>query len=651
VPISNEGFFVTAGLDMINTIKTDDEARYKKILTLSSEPIIIVDMNGNIVDFSDLAPTTYGYTKSEFDGLSIKDIDALHSQEQIVNNIRSTTQTPSRFETKHIKKDGTVIDVEVSIVRMDICEKAYVYSSIKDITLLKSKERELRENREKWIFSVEANGDGFWEWDMENNNLFLSPMWKKMLGYDEDELINSFGEWESRVHRDDIEGVMSKLEPYLKGENEVYKAEFRMLCKDGSYKWVLARGVIFKRDKNGMPSKMIGTHQDISYIKEREKFIMDQKDRLSAIFNSQNDISVITDGKFLLNANQAFLNFFGYNSVTQFKDDHNCICDFFEDNDSIEQDKLIRKIDKDRWVNIILENQDLDYKVSMKNRIFRVYGKNILSNENEYIFNFIDITNDYNYKKRLEQDIATAEEKIRKQYQDLLHASKKASMGELVGIIAHQLKQPLNAIMLSAQLFQMDIEELEADIQEEVDKFAKRTSEQIIFMSKTIDELKDFFRPDKTIKPFTTKEAVEKALGILGKNISGKGITIIKEYADSSVILQIESELQQVVMNILNNAKDALVANKITNPFIKISTTLENGNARIVIEDNGGGIPEDVIDKVFDSYFTTKGEQGTGIGLSLSKMIVENSMHGKISVTNTDAGASFTIEIPTLAYS
>lgn len=222
---------------------------------------------------------------------------------------------------------------------------------------------------------------------------------------------------------------------------------------------------------------------------------------------------------------------------------------------------------------------------------------------------------------------------------------KKAAMGELIGIIAHQLKQPLNAISLTASLISDDHEfgELSA---ERIEEYENTLMDNVEFMAKSIDDLRNFFRPDKRPAPYSIRHAIDRALSIVSTNISGKGITILTDFKHDATISGIENELQQVILNIVTNAKDILLEKLPKEPFIKISTGTNRNHAVITIEDNGGGVPEEHMEKIFDSYFTTKGEKGTGIGLNLSKMIVENSMNGTINVTNGALGAVFTIELP-----
>ena len=228
--------------------------------------------------------------------------------------------------------------------------------------------------------------------------------------------------------------------------------------------------------------------------------------------------------------------------------------------------------------------------------------------------------------------------------QENFNNQKKAAMGELIGIIAHQLKQPLNTISLTASLISLDYEDGELD-KERIDKYEDGLTKSVQFMAKSIDELRNFFRPDKQPEPFFVRETIAKALAIVSTNISGKGIDIRTDYGPDCSINGFENELQQVVLNIVTNAKDILVEKKPPKPFIQIRTFMEKGSAVIEIDDNGGGIREEDMEKIFESYYTTKGQAGTGIGLNLSKMIVQNSLGGKLSVRNSTEGAVFRIEL------
>jgi PAS domain S-box-containing protein len=221
---------------------------------------------------------------------------------------------------------------------------------------------------------------------------------------------------------------------------------------------------------------------------------------------------------------------------------------------------------------------------------------------------------------------------------------KKALMGDLISIIAHQLKQPLNSLQVCKELL---LEEFEYNqlTEEILEKYSSNIDNKIGFMAESIDSLKDFFKPNKTKKPFAINRAIEKALSIIENSITSKGIKVIKNFRDDSSIDAIESEFEQVVINILNNAKDVILERGTENPFIQIESFLHSGRHIVEISDNAGGVEKEIINSIFNSYFSTKGENGTGIGLKLSKMIVEDSMLGRLSVKNSDTGAVFSIKL------
>jgi len=139
-----------------------------------------------------------------------------------------------------------------------------------DVTGQKQIEAALRESQTRWQFALEGAGDGVWDWEVATNTMFFSKQWKEIIGYDEAEIGTGLEEWSSRVHPDDLPRVMSDLQPHLEGRTPAYTNEHRMRCKDGSYKWILARGLVITRDAAGKPLRAVGTHTDITVSKQNE---------------------------------------------------------------------------------------------------------------------------------------------------------------------------------------------------------------------------------------------------------------------------------------------------------------------------------------------------------------------------------------------
>jgi len=231
----------------------------------------------------------------------------------------------------------------------------------------------------------------------------------------------------------------------------------------------------------------------------------------------------------------------------------------------------------------------------------------------------------------LEKLISTQVQQLRDKDTLLIEQSKKAEMGQMIATIAHQLKQPLNVIaaMMSGAIINDMIGE---DI--DIDELGTKVQDEIKFMSETIDMYRTFFSNNQDKKEILLEKIIEDTLNILGGNILN--ITFIKEYQkDLKKIKVYPNEIIQCVMNIIKNAQDNQDENKITKKVIKISIYDEGAYQVITIHDNGGGVPKEIQDKIFENYFTTKSEDaGTGIGLHLVKQIIEDKHNGEVYVKN-----------------
>jgi len=245
----------------------------------------------------------------------------------------------------------------------------------------------------------------------------------------------------------------------------------------------------------------------------------------------------------------------------------------------------------------------------------------------------------------LEQRIQETVAELRQKDKILILQGRQAVMGEMISNIAHQWRQPLNMLALLVQDLQMTQKQggLSAEfIQENV----RRTLEIIRQMSRTIDDFRYFFQPDQGKVDFRVAEPMEKALSLLAGSFDMHRIRVEVSRSGEPVIHGYLNEFIQVLLNILINARDALVTRSVQEPVISIRLFSEDGKTVVSIADNAGGIPEEIMDRIFDPYFTTKGpEQGTGIGLFMCKTIIEKSMNGTLTVRNVGDGAEFRIEV------
>jgi len=238
-----------------------------------------------------------------------------------------------------------------------------------------------------------------------------------------------------------------------------------------------------------------------------------------------------------------------------------------------------------------------------------------------------------------------AVEELRKQEQLLIRQGRLAAMGEMVGNIAHQWRQPLNTLGLIVQELPTYFER-NLLTREYLDASVTRAMQVINYMSKTIDGFRNFFGPDKEKQTFLAGEVLAKTVSILDAAFEELKLKIDVSTDREAVVYGCPNEYSQVILNILVNAKDAILERKVANPKIAARLFREEGRTVLTITDNAGGIPAEIMDRIFDPYFTTKEpDQGTGIGLFMSKTIIEKNMNGKLTVRNTDDGAQFRIEV------
>jgi PAS domain S-box-containing protein len=249
---------------------------------------------------------------------------------------------------------------------------------------------------------------------------------------------------------------------------------------------------------------------------------------------------------------------------------------------------------------------------------------------------YISIRSDITDKKEYEIQQAHMQEQ-----------AKMAAMGEMIGNIAHQWRQPLTTISTKAtgSLFQKDMGMLN---DEAFTQNMESINENAQYLSQTIDIFRNFLKVHKEVKELSIQREITNSIKIVEGSLKNYDISVdVNICKKSLVVTSIEGELSQVIINILNNAKDALLENQIEEKQVLIKLYEENNNAIITIEDNAGGIPINVFPKIFEPYFTTKHQsQGTGLGLQMSYQIVTESFNGKLYAQNVENGAKFFIEIP-----
>ena len=489
--------------------------------------------------------------------------------------------------------------------------------------------------KERYELAIIASNDGLWDMDLKSRKIFFSNKWLDMFGYTRND-IQDFEQWINLIHNEDKEKVLNEYEKHINKQSEHFVCEYRLKAKDGNYKWILERGKEF--NSNRMLMMAMNIDERMKLTKELRDVELLTKFGRIVIFRWENDENMSV--KFVSQSIKAY----GYD-VKDFEKN----IKFFD---------FIYKDDVNQLITVIKKSifNDADSFTSIHrvvdkdNNIKWVYNRTIIiKDDNGNVIEFYGYLNDIT---KLKMNEAELKEKVKLQLEKnlekdrlLVQQNKLASMGEMLGNIAHQWRQPLNNINLLIYFIRDSYGKISQNELSEVIKDAKL---QIDYMSQTIDDFRNFYKPSKERKIFDIKESILQSSKIVHSSIEKNAIKL-DILGESLSIDGFENEFEQVIVNILNNAIDAkIIKSKIIKFDAKIEINIykEDKNIFISIFNNCGNIDEKIIERIFEPYFTTKFEdQGTGIGLYMTKVIIEKNMKGKIEAKNLNDGVEFIIKL------
>jgi len=262
----------------------------------------------------------------------------------------------------------------------------------------------------------------------------------------------------------------------------------------------------------------------------------------------------------------------------------------------------------------------------------------------------------YFYKVKIDEAtaiISLQEKRLSKKVHELMQKdkmltlqSKQAVMGEMISMIAHQWRQPLSTVTLSISNLQVKRLLGEKIDEDDIDRVLENISDTVVYLSDTIDDFQTYFRPDRELNELEVELLIEKVIGFIAPRLKKSKIEIVVNSQKSIVLKTYTNELIQVLLNILNNAIDELLRRAIKKPKIVIDIEDAGNDIFIHISDNAGGIAPEYIDSIFEPYFSTKGKNGTGLGLYMSQMIMQKQFHRDIEVHSTKEGAKFSVRVP-----
>ena len=353
------------------------------------------------------------------------------------------------------------------------------------------------------------------------------------------------------------------------------------------------------------------------------------KDRSLAIIDKYIIVSQTDLQGIITNVSEAFCNISGYSKEELLGQPHNII----------RHPDVSKSVFEDMWNTIT------------SGKVWKGELKNRAKSGNAY---WVSTTIEPNFNENgeitgftaIRQDI-TVHKELAAQHAIIVQQSKAAAMGEMISMIAHQWRQPLQAISLLAQKIPIT-KMLEGDLNDEfIEKTVADILSQLDYMSTTIDDFRNFFKPNRPKEMIKVSQILKQTIEFLSYMIKVDNLQVSSDVQDNLELKVHTSEVVQALINIIKNARDVLMDKDVDNRVIAIKTYKEDNYCIITIQDNGGGIKEGYMNRIFEPYVTTKSsENGTGLGLYMVKTIIETHCKGYINVKNKDGGALFTIALP-----
>jgi PAS domain S-box-containing protein len=584
--------------------------KFNSIYNYSLDSIVLLDTeSGNFSDVNQRATQLYGYTKDEFLNLKIINIEASHDEEKIKETQENIIKRGwDQFESKHRLKDGTIIDVHVNAVTINILNKNYLYVTFRDITKQKELEQKIISERDFISTIIDNANSVIAVIDNEGRMIRVNKYAQEFTGYTQEQIASEPYFWSRFLPESQKEKVLDLVEEAKKG-HIIKSFKNIWVSKDKEervFEW--SNTLVLKEDGSMNYFATIGI--DVTQKEHIQKLILNKKEEFEAIFKYAQDGIVISDleGN-LLKFNDSFKNLLGY------KEKELLSKNFYEFTVSKNREKII-KIIQDAIVVGHVENFEKDF-ITKNNKTITVHiSISLLPNKQTLLF----IIKDTSSIKLLEKQ------------------SKLASMGEMIGNIAHQWRQPLSVITTSASGLNLEAE-LDMEIsKEQIKEYSNLVIQQANYLSSTIDNFRDFLKDDKDHKIIKIDEVFNYTLALMDATIKNNNIRLIKKIEDNLLIDGSINELSEAFINILNNSKDIL-KEEISNEedrLIFIDAYKKNSSQVVItFKDSGGGIPDDIINKVFEPYFTSKHQsRGTGLGLAIVDKIIRERHNGTINVSN-----------------
>ncbi|MCC5897019.1 MAG: PAS domain-containing protein [Phormidium sp. BM_Day4_Bin.17] len=567
--------------------------------------------------------------------------------QQFDDHIQSRGTIPFYNEVRYHHKDGSTVWVLCSgrVIEWDDQDNPLrMIGCHIDISDRKQAETALKDSQIRLKLALESSNIGLWDWHLDSNIVTFNGNWGTMLGYEKHEISNNFHEWESRVHPQDLEGAYADIKRHLQGESNVYQNEHRLRCKDGSYKWILAKGRVVQWDEAGNPLRFIGTHNDIDARKQAELTLI----TLNQQFKKAQEV-----------ANLGYWSFDLASEKITWSEEVFKIFGITPDQGEPTYAEHLKQYHPEDLPQV-LEHIEAAYRGIPQQYDFRLVHP---TGKIRYATSHVEVEVRNGKTIRLFGTVMNITKRKQNEaiIQQALSAADAANRAksQFLANMSHELRTPLNAILGFTDMMSHD-PEIPREQQEYL-KIIHQSGEHLLQIINDILEISkiEAGKVDLNPAPFNLAQLLQSLEYLFRKKIDQKGInfTIISDPGLPKFIKTDELKLRQTLINLINNAikftpKGEVIV-QIRPKDLQGQTSPDSSSGSFSIEftiaDTGPGIAPEELSKLFEAFSQTEtgkaSKQGTGLGLAISRKFIQ-MMGGDIHVSSTlGVGTVFTFDI------
>lgn len=631
----------------------EQENLFKLLVDNMNDMIVKVDANNKFIFASPSYYKTFGLNEKDLIGKSFMPLVHEDDREPTMEAMKNLFDPPytAYIEQRALTKDGwrwlawsdkAVVDVNGNI--------DYIIGVGRDITEKKESEIALKENEQRLHKALLASSDAIFDINLETGEVYYSENWFRILGYNPDEYRNDNSTWEKLLHPDDKEKAIKIYEDHIKGKSDFYHSVFRLIAKDGSYKWIMSRGKVVSRDKDGNATRLLGTHTDIT-----ESKIIEDKLTEQSYFNKRIVETVpLVIGIYDLNPVKSIWQNNEVEKVTGYTKEEWLS---FSENDHL---NITHPDDREALLNTkegirnLKQGEVLIIELRIKHKeghyIWVLFRFGVFKRGKDgKVCQFMEVFKDITELKKNSEEKIEAERKSSEAYRKLEKTLNLATIGGLTAGIAHEINQPLNALKVTVDSI-LYFHKLNRDMSpEKILEKVKFVSEQAERINQIIIHTRSLIKPSRrsTSQPTDMNSAVLTSVNLIKTRLKKHNIEIKLELSDSLPEVKGNlTQLEQVLLNLLNNAVRSLDSVSIDDKMIKIRTCYDDTKCYLEVSDNGPGIDSEILEQIFEPFFTTYKEESFGLGLFIVDNIIKH-LGGRISVeSKIDEGSKFLIYFP-----